>query len=178
MIIGHFVGIGSNIGAQIHVSQAIRGLLSVSQELTLSRVLQTQPMGIASRLPFLNAVAYLRNGLSAEQLKRHLNMVEGQLGRDRSDPERGKKDRAIDLDVLLSMQPDLAEIRYEQVPAETYYRPQMLELIHALGFDCCISAENEGDAVEIEFEGCQVGSRPVRIGCRGGVMKAATSCRH
>ena len=65
MIFGHFVGIGSNIGAKIHVSQAIRGLLAISQELTLSRVLETQPMGIASRSPFLNAVAYLRNGLSA-----------------------------------------------------------------------------------------------------------------
>ena len=30
MIFGHFVGIGSNIGAKIHVSQAIRGLLAIS----------------------------------------------------------------------------------------------------------------------------------------------------
>ena len=82
-------------------------------------------------------------------------MIEGQLGRDRSDPERGKKDRAIDLDVLLSLRPDLAEISGEQVSVETYYRPQMLELIHALGFDCRISADLAGDAVEIEFEGCQ-----------------------
>ena len=48
MLFGHFVGIGSNIGAEIHVSQAIRGLLAVSQELTLSRVLTTQPMGMGS----------------------------------------------------------------------------------------------------------------------------------
>src|SRR5471030_2167107 len=133
MLFGHFIGIGSNIGAEVHVSQAIRGLLAVSQELTLSRVLTTQPMGIASRSPFLNAVAYLRNDLSAHELKKHLNMVEGQLGRDRSDPERGKKDRSIDLDVLLSPQPESVEISVEQVSDETYYRPQMLELIHVLG---------------------------------------------
>jgi 2-amino-4-hydroxy-6-hydroxymethyldihydropteridine diphosphokinase len=179
MLFGHFIGIGSNIGAELHVGQAIRGLLAVSQELTLSRVLTTQPMGmgIASRSPFLNAVAYLRNDSSAQELKKHLNMIEGQLGRDRSDPERGRKDRTIDLDVLLSLRPGWAEIRGEQVPVETYYRPQMLELIHALGFDCCISADIAGDAVEIEFEGCRVGSRPVQIGCRGGLMRAATSCR-
>jgi 2-amino-4-hydroxy-6-hydroxymethyldihydropteridine diphosphokinase len=179
MLFGHFIGIGSNIGAELHVSQAVRGLLAVSQGLTLSRVLTTQPMGmgIASRSPFLNAVAYLRNDSSAQELKKHLNMIEGQLGRDRSDPERGKKDRTIDLDVLLSLRPEWAEIRGEQVPVETYYRPQMLELIHALGFDCCISADLAGDAVEIEFEGCRVGSRPVQIGFRGGLMRAATSCR-
>jgi hypothetical protein len=78
--------------------------------------------------------------------------------------------------VLLSLSPDLAEISGEQVSVETYYRPQMLELIHALGFDCRISTDHSGEAVEIEFEGCQVGSRPVRIGC-GGHMRAATSCR-
>ena len=145
MIIGHFVGIGSNIGAKIHVSQAIRGLLAISPELTLSRVLTNSTHRDRQQIavPQCGRISAERSECP-EQLKQHLNMVEGQLGRDRSDPERGKKDRAIDLDVLLSMPPDLAEIRDEQVSVETYYRPQMLELIHALGFDCCISAETDG----------------------------------
>jgi 2-amino-4-hydroxy-6-hydroxymethyldihydropteridine diphosphokinase len=155
MNFGHFVGIGSNIGAEIHVCQAIHGLLAISPELTLSRVLTTQPIGIVSASLFLNAVVYLRNDLSALELKKYLNIIEVQLGRDRSDPERGKKDRAIDLDVLLSLSPDLAEISGEQVSVETYYRPQMLELIHALGFDCRVSTDLSGEAIEIEFEGCR-----------------------
>ena len=142
-------------------------------------MLTTQPIGIVSASSFLNAVVYLRNDLSALELKKYLNIIEAQLGRDRSDPERGKKDRAIDLDVLLSLPPDLAEISGEQVSVETYYRPQMLELIHALGFDCRVSTDLSGEAVEIEFEGCRVGSRPVRIGlwrayAGGDIMSAVT----
>lgn len=174
---GHFVGIGSNIGPQVHIPQAINALLAVSPELTLSRVLETQAKGIVSKSAFLNAVVYLRTDLTEGNLKKQLNMIEGQLGRDRSDPQRGQKDRSIDLDVLLSLPEEAVEISLEQVADETYYRPQMLELIHVLGFPCPVPADPEGDAVEIEFGGGRVGSQPVQIGCHGEVTLAASRCR-
>jgi len=174
---GHFVGIGSNIGPKVHIPQAIGALLAVSPELTLSRVLETQAKGIASKSVFLNAVVYLRTELTGQDLKRQLNLIEGRLGRDRSDPERGQKDRSIDLDVLLSLPSDPIEISFDQVSGETYYRPQMLELIHALGFPCPVPADPEGDAVEIEFAGGRVGSQPVQIGCHGAIVLGTHSCR-
>jgi 2-amino-4-hydroxy-6-hydroxymethyldihydropteridine diphosphokinase len=177
MTSGHFVGLGSNIGPKLHIARAISALRSLSSELTLSRVLETQAKGIASKAAFLNAVVYLRTDLTQETLKRELNMIEGRLGRDRSDPERGRKDRSIDLDVLLSLPPEPVGIRVEQVSEETYYRPQMLELIHVLGFRCAIPPDPEGDPVEIEFEGARVGSQPVQIGCHGEVAPAASPCR-
>jgi 2-amino-4-hydroxy-6-hydroxymethyldihydropteridine diphosphokinase len=178
MTSGYFVGIGSNIGAEVNIPQAIRALLTVSSELTLSRVLETQPEGMISKSRFLNAVVYLRTNLNGRELKDHLNMVEGRLGRDRSDPERGRKDRSIDLDVLLSQRSESVEIGVDQVAGETYYRPQMLELIHILGFACRVPADPDGDAVEIKFEGGRVGIEPVQIGCDDGVILTANACRH
>ena len=120
MLFGHFIGIGSNIGAEVHVSQAIRGLLVVSQGLTLSRVLYDLTHGDRQQIAVPQCSRISAERLERPELKKHLNVVEGQLGRDRSDPERGKKDRTIDLDVLLSLRPEWAEIRGEQVPVETY----------------------------------------------------------
>jgi 2-amino-4-hydroxy-6-hydroxymethyldihydropteridine diphosphokinase len=171
----HFIGIGSNIGAKLHISRAIGALLTVTSELTLSRVLETQAKGIASKLAFLNAVVYLRTDLTGHDLKERLNDIEGLLGRDRSDPERGQKDRSIDLDVLLSLPLSGVEISVEQVSDESYYRPQMLELIHILGLPCPIPIDPEGDAVEIEFGGTRVGSQPVLIGGDGEVILARKS---
>jgi 2-amino-4-hydroxy-6-hydroxymethyldihydropteridine diphosphokinase len=176
MNLGHFIGIGSNVGAKVHVAQAIRALLSLSPELALSRVIGTQPKGMVSELSFLNAVAYLRTDLAGGELKGQLNMIEGRLGRDRSDPDRGRKDRCIDLDVLLSVHHGPTEIKNTQVSDETYYRPQMIELIHLLGFACDIPAEPMGYPVAIEFEGRLIGTRPVWFGNCGGLMQAADSC--
>jgi 2-amino-4-hydroxy-6-hydroxymethyldihydropteridine diphosphokinase len=178
MSAGYFVGIGSNIDARLHIPQALHALLSVSPELTLSRVLETQAKGIESKFSFLNAVVYLRTDLDGRELKRYLNQVEEMLGRDRSDPERGRKDRSIDLDVLLSLRREAREIKGEQVADETYYRPQMLELIHLLGFPCRVPADPVGEAVELDFEGGHVGAIPVQICCRGAVFPAACLCRH
>jgi len=174
----YFVGIGSNIGPKHHISQAIGALLSVASELTLSRVLETQAKGMARKSVFLNAVVYLRTSLAAHDLKARLNDIEGRLGRDRTDPERGQKDRSIDLDVLLSLPSKWMEISGDQVSDESYYRPQMLELIHVLGFPCLIPADPEGDAVEIEFGGTRVGSQPVMIGAHGEIILAGNSQCH
>ncbi len=173
---GHFIGIGSNVGAKVHVPQAIRALLSLSPELALSRVIGTQPKGMVSASSFLNAVAYLRTDLAGGELKGQLNMIEGRLGRDRSDPDRGRKDRCIDLDVLLSVPDGPAEIRDAQVSNETYYRPQMIELIHMLGFACDIPAEPMDYPVAIEFEGHLIGTRPVWFGNCGERIRMADSC--
>jgi 2-amino-4-hydroxy-6-hydroxymethyldihydropteridine diphosphokinase len=174
---GHFIGIGSNVGPKVHIPRAIEAMLAVTSVLTLSRILETQAKGIATKSVFLNAVVYLRTDLSGHALKEHLNIIEGRLGRDRSDPERGQKDRCIDLDVLLSLpRPDAISVG--QVSDESYYRPQMLELIHVLGFPCAVPADPRGDAVEIEFWGAHVGSQPVQIGGHGEVILAGkSSCR-
>lgn len=167
----HFIGIGSNLAARRHVPQAIHALLRMTSELTLSRVLETQAEGMLSNHPFLNAVVCLRTGLAGGELKGQLNEIEGQLGRDRSDLHRGVKDRPIDLDMLLSLPPGLNEICVDQVPSETYYRPQMLELVHTLAYSCRIPADNAGCPVEIEFSGGLIGSRPVQICCSGNIMR-------
>ena len=163
MRLGHFVGIGSNVNPSVNVARAISALLAISPELSLSRVLQTQPVGIASEAPFLNAVVYLHTRLDKKALKHRLNMIEEQLGRDRSDPERGRKDRTIDLDLLLSMKQDSTAVDVVELCTEAYYRPQMLELARVLGLECLAAGEVLNGATEIEFGGERIGLKPVRI---------------
>ncbi len=167
MEFSHFVGIGSNVDPSANVARALNALLSISPHLSLSRVLETQPDAIASRSSFLNAVVQLQTDLDERELKDRLNTIEERLGRDRSDPERGRKDRTIDLDILLTLEQGVEAISVDELPAEPYYRPQMLELIRVLGLECLADAEALPDAIGIEFNGERIGLRPVRISHRG-----------
>ena len=68
MIIGHFVGIGSNIGARFTSARRSADFWRFHQELTLSRVLETQPMGIAGvAVPQCSGISAERSECGAAQ---------------------------------------------------------------------------------------------------------------
>lgn len=102
----YLCSLGSNIEPELHFSRAKHYLSKLSDALDYSRDIPTQPVGIDTNKPFLNALFTLETELSAEQLKHHFNAIEETLGRDRSDPDSSIKDRTIDIDILGTVDDD------------------------------------------------------------------------
>ncbi|MGM0480516.1 MAG: 2-amino-4-hydroxy-6-hydroxymethyldihydropteridine diphosphokinase [Pseudomonadota bacterium] len=96
----YLCSLGSNIEPEIHFSRAKHYLAKLSEQLEFSRDIVTQPVGIQTNKPFLNALFTLETPLSEQQLKQQFNAIEETLGRDRSDPDCSIKDRPIDIDIL------------------------------------------------------------------------------
>ncbi len=94
-----FLGIGSNLGEPHKlVSDAIRRLAN-SPGITLrscSRLYRTEPVGIASRNWFINAVCEIETDLAPRELLKLCLGIEKEFGRDRA----LGPDRQIDLDIL------------------------------------------------------------------------------
>lgn len=90
------VGLGSNIGAQANVREALGRLALAGPILAVSRAWRTPPVGVRGGA-FLNAAAIVEAG-GLGQLRRRLRAIERALGRPaRHDPHAA---RTIDLDVL------------------------------------------------------------------------------
>jgi 2-amino-4-hydroxy-6-hydroxymethyldihydropteridine diphosphokinase len=98
-----FIGLGGNLGdAAGTVQQAIGRLeaLPDTQLARASRRYRTPAWGNEEQPPFVNAVAWLRTGLSAPALLQALLAVEGEFGRERDNEQRWGP-RTLDLDLLL-----------------------------------------------------------------------------
>jgi 2-amino-4-hydroxy-6-hydroxymethyldihydropteridine diphosphokinase len=91
-----YVGVGANLGdreATIRAAlEALPGLVGVS------KLRETDPVGVVDQPPFLNAAAALETELAPRDLLDTLLAVERELGRERR--ERWGP-RTIDLDLLL-----------------------------------------------------------------------------
>jgi 2-amino-4-hydroxy-6-hydroxymethyldihydropteridine diphosphokinase len=91
-----YVGLGANLGdreATIRAAlEALPGLVGVS------KLRETDPVGVVDQPPFLNAAAVLETELAPRELLDTLLAVERELGRERR--ERWGP-RTIDLDLLL-----------------------------------------------------------------------------
>jgi 2-amino-4-hydroxy-6-hydroxymethyldihydropteridine diphosphokinase len=91
-----YVGLGANLGdreATIRAAlEALPGLVGVS------KLRETDPVGVVDQPPFLNAAAALETELTPRELLDTLLAVERELGRERR--ERWGP-RTIDLDLLL-----------------------------------------------------------------------------
>ena len=96
-----FVGLGANLGEpRRQVEQGFLDLDSIAHTRVVktSSLYRTEPVGYAAQPPFVNAVAQLETGLSAERLLAELLAIETRHGRERSFPNAP---RTLDLDLLL-----------------------------------------------------------------------------
>lgn len=96
----YLCSLGSNIEPQRHLPQAQTALKALSDDIRFSRNIPTSPVGMDTSNGFLNALFIIRTPMSANELKQEFNAIEEAMGRDRSDPQRSFKDRAIDIDIL------------------------------------------------------------------------------
>ncbi|GGY85772.1 2-amino-4-hydroxy-6-hydroxymethyldihydropteridine diphosphokinase [Marinobacter zhanjiangensis] len=96
----YLCGLGSNIDPERNLPRALARLARRFGPVSLSPVVRTAPQGMDSENSFLNALAVFHSDLQPDQVKQHLNELEEALGRDRSDPFSGVRDRPIDVDIL------------------------------------------------------------------------------
>lgn len=96
----YLCGLGSNIDPERNLPRALAQLARRFGPVSVSPVVRTAPQGMDSENSFLNALAVFHSDLQPDQVKQHLNELEEALGRDRSDPFSGVRDRPIDVDIL------------------------------------------------------------------------------
>jgi 2-amino-4-hydroxy-6-hydroxymethyldihydropteridine diphosphokinase len=116
-----YVGIGSNLeDPQAQVLEAFEELdrLPHTRVVKRSSLYRTAPVGHAAQPDFINAVARLETGLSAERLLAEMQQVEERHGRKRS---FANAPRTLDLDLLLFGDAKLSS------PALTVPHPRMHE---------------------------------------------------
>jgi 2-amino-4-hydroxy-6-hydroxymethyldihydropteridine diphosphokinase len=97
-----YVGLGSNLQQpRLQVSEALAelALLPETHLTARSSLYRTQPLGPAGQPDYINAVAAITTGLSAQTLLEALQALENRHGRVRTDVRWGP--RTLDLDLLL-----------------------------------------------------------------------------
>lgn len=101
MTVSAFIGLGANLDdpcAQVERAFGELARLPQSTLVAKSSLWRSAPVGYANQPEFINAVARLETGLSAEALLDELQNVESAHGRERSFPNAP---RTLDLDLLL-----------------------------------------------------------------------------
>ena len=96
-----FVGLGSNLGNRVALlSQAIGAMADLPEThvVDYSHAYESKPWGVEDQPLFVNAVAWLRTDLRADQLLEQLQEIETRLGRTH---EKENGPRTMDLDILL-----------------------------------------------------------------------------
>jgi 2-amino-4-hydroxy-6-hydroxymethyldihydropteridine diphosphokinase len=95
-----FIGVGSNVEADINIPCALR-LLSRGCKLTgISTLYETQPVGCGDAAPFTNGVVQVETDFPPREFKFEvLRGIEEHLGRKRTSDSC--EPRTIDLDILL-----------------------------------------------------------------------------
>ena len=101
MKVSAFIGLGANLDDPREQVERAFGELARLRQTTLvarSSLWRSAPVGYANQPAFVNAVARLETGLSADALLDELKMVESAHGRERS---FANAPRTLDLDLLL-----------------------------------------------------------------------------
>ena len=125
----YYLSLGSNINPHENVKCMLDRLLQISKRIDISRIIETEAKGFDSKRSFLNLAARIQTSLSPLELKKQLNQIETDLGRDRNDPLSKKKDRVADIDILFSKETSNNLINQEDLPPEPYVRPFVIELL-------------------------------------------------
>jgi 2-amino-4-hydroxy-6-hydroxymethyldihydropteridine diphosphokinase len=124
-----FVALGSNLGdREATIRDAVRELGDAPgvRLLSVSALLDTEPVGVVGQPRFLNGVAALETELTARDLLDLLLRVEHRLGRTR-DEAAPHGPRTIDLDLLLYGEEEIDE------PGLTVPHPRLHEREFVLG---------------------------------------------
>jgi 2-amino-4-hydroxy-6-hydroxymethyldihydropteridine diphosphokinase len=97
-----YIGLGANLGQkEVTILRAVDELAGVDgiEVLELSRLRETEPVGVVDQPPFLNGAVALETTLSPWELLDVMLRIEQDLGRVRDETRWGP--RTIDLDLLV-----------------------------------------------------------------------------
>ena len=158
-----FISLGSNIAPEENCQLMLLALRSLSPNLAISRIIRTEPVGIASSNHFLNGVVRLQTGQRPAELKKALIAIELRLGRDRDDPHSKVKDRVADLDILFCLPEDASTVPTALLPHESYVRPLLLELLDALGYQVEAAQQEPPAGHPLQLGGQTIGLAPLNL---------------
>lgn len=98
-----YIAIGSNLGDRLAIiDSAVASLrqLDGTTVISVSTIIETQPVGEVEQGVYLNGMIHVRTGMSARALLDALLVIEADHGRDRStEPRWGA--RTLDLDLIV-----------------------------------------------------------------------------
>lgn len=167
----YFVGFGSNVDPRRHLHAALDRLVGMFGVVAVGTVAQTAPVKCAGG-PFLNAVVSFRSAMTPLELKDVFCALEAAWGRDRSLPDRARRERTVDLDLLFHLPPGVREVDASLIPPEPYYHAASVELAGFLGLTCggpaCDGAEavagpGAPGPVAVAVGSETIGLQPVRL---------------
>jgi 2-amino-4-hydroxy-6-hydroxymethyldihydropteridine diphosphokinase len=93
------IGLGSNLDdRRAHLDYAVARLRVLLDDVRVSSVIETEPVGVGPQPPFLNGAVVGRYRGTPRQLLAALLTIEGERGRVRPEPGAA---RTLDLDLLL-----------------------------------------------------------------------------
>ncbi len=93
-----YLSLGSNLGdSHANLNEAIRRLGALGEVARVSSFYETEPVEFTDQPWFVNCVAEIHTGSSAEQLLAGCLAIEKAMGRERTQP---KGPRVIDIDII------------------------------------------------------------------------------
>ena len=117
------IGIGSNIDAEVNISDMLDLLSSAMKIVKVSKLIKTKPIGIKNQPDFTNGAVKVETILELNNLKVFLKGIEDKLGRDRNAPKFGP--RTIDLDLVVWN----GEIVHQEYFSREFVRDSVNELL-------------------------------------------------
>ncbi|MCF6333482.1 MAG: 2-amino-4-hydroxy-6-hydroxymethyldihydropteridine diphosphokinase [Draconibacterium sp.] len=93
------IGIGSNIEAETNIPKMLEILKTKVEVLQVSTFLITKPIGNIDQADFTNGAVKIKTDLNQKKLNKLLKAIEGEMGRDRTNPKFSP--RCIDLDIVV-----------------------------------------------------------------------------
>lgn len=155
----YFLGLGSNLDPARNTEAMLEALLDFAPTLTVSRVIETEPVGMNTQHCFFNAVVALEYGKNAADFKAELNQLEARLGRNRADPNKKNQDRPADVDIICALEPGETPTP-GHLPPEAFLQPLLLELWAFLNLPLPCPAMDLAEGVVLQVKGQVVGVAP------------------
>ncbi|MEL6719144.1 MAG: 2-amino-4-hydroxy-6-hydroxymethyldihydropteridine diphosphokinase [Bacteroidota bacterium] len=161
----YFIGLGSNLEPEQNMLNMVEALFTISERVDISEIIRTDPVGLKSENYFLNTVVRIETIDDQTELKNKLNIIEGNLGRDRSNPSRKYKDRTADLDILFSLQLEETYVDKTLFDKEgTYTVNPLLTLIKYLNYKANETlVKDHFSRIQLNYNGITIGKTPVRL---------------
>jgi len=151
-----WIGLGANLGDRRGAMRRALDRLDARADCrvaAVSALYETAPRIVEEQPAFLNAVAEVETRLMASALMEVLLEVERQVGRERSEDDREKGPRRIDLDYLVDGEHTVDEVGLTVPHPGLTERAFVLEPLRQIAADVVVPGE--GRTVRELAEGCQ-----------------------
>lgn len=131
-----YLSLGSNIKPKNNAVKILKLLIYEFGEIIVLPFIYTEPFIADNRSdflqPFLNSIAIIKTDKTTDEVKKITNLIEVDLGRDKTSELSSLQDRVADIDILTSSkQLNLSLLKNRD-------EPYLLQVINATKNECCV----------------------------------------